>query len=62
MVIVILLMPTSSPGCMSVMVILYPWASHQRIYIRMSIWAQSCASVPPAPLLIFITASIESSS
>ncbi len=62
MVIVMLLMPTSSPGCKSVMVVLYPFASHQRIYIRMSIDAQSCASVPPAPEFIFNTASMESSS
>ena len=43
------------------MVTLWPWDSAQRIYIRMSIDAQSWLSVPPAPEFIFSTQSIGSS-
>ena len=44
-----LLMPASSPGCMSMTVMWNPCCSAQRVYMRTSIWVQSWASVPPAP-------------
>lgn len=47
--IVALLMPASSPSNQSSSLTLYPCFSPQRVYIRYSIIAQSCASVPPAP-------------
>src|SRR5438874_3598702 len=43
------LMPASSPGSRSTTSALKPARSHQRRYMRMSICAQSCDSVPPAP-------------
>ena len=51
-----LLMPASSPSVRSSMSHLKPWRSAQRRYIRRSISAQSCASVPPAPAWIRQTA------
>jgi len=43
------LMPASSPASRSTTSALKPDRSAQRRYMRMSIWAQSCDSVPPAP-------------
>src|SRR5580700_2016609 len=42
-------MPATSPGLESITSQLKPRAAPQRRYIRSSICAQSCASVPPAP-------------
>ncbi|CAI8208748.1 MAG: Uncharacterised protein [SAR116 cluster bacterium] len=42
-------MPASSPALSSIICSLNPRRSHQRLYIRTSMDAQSCASVPPAP-------------
>src|SRR5215469_6523650 len=42
-------MPATSPGLESITSHLKPCAAHQRRYMRSSICAQSCASVPPAP-------------
>src|SRR5919109_5187848 len=42
-------MPASSPGSKSTTSALKPARSHQRRYMRISICAQSCDSVPPAP-------------
>ena len=42
-------MPATSPALWSVTVTVNPRDSAQRRYIRSSIWAQSWASVPPAP-------------
>ena len=42
-------MPATSPGCESITSALKPRAAAQRRYMRSSICAQSCASVPPAP-------------
>src|SRR5437763_8218021 len=42
-------MPPPSPGCKSASSVLKRRRSAQRMYIRSSISAQSCASVPPAP-------------
>ena len=44
-----LLMPATSPSLRSMTSVLKPCASPQRRYMRISICAQSCASVPPAP-------------
>src|SRR6187401_2211152 len=49
MVRVTLFTPASSPGCMSITSRLKPRRSVQRTYMRSSISAQSCDSVPPAP-------------
>ena len=43
------LIPASSPTSRSTTSALKPARSAQRRYMRMSIWAQSCDSVPPAP-------------
>ena len=43
------LMPASSPASRSTTSALKPARSAQRRYMRMSIWAQSWDSVPPAP-------------
>ena len=48
-VIVAPLMPASSPGCRSTTSRLKPRRSNHRRYMRSSISAQSCDSVPPAP-------------
>ena len=45
-------MPASSPGIRSMISALKPRRSHQRRYMRSSISAQSCDSVPPAPAWI----------
>src|SRR5271167_4858005 len=42
-------MPASSPGVESRIVARKPFCSAQRRYMRSSISAQSCDSVPPAP-------------
>ncbi len=42
-------MPATSPALWSVTVTVNPRDSAQRRYMRSSICAQSCASVPPAP-------------
>ena len=42
-------MPATSPGAESMTSALKPRCSPQRRYMRSSICAQSCASVPPAP-------------
>ncbi len=42
-------MPATSPGDASIICVLKPRRSPQRKYIRNSISAQSCASVPPDP-------------
>ena len=42
-------MPATSPPETSISSVFQPRASHQRRYMRSSISAQSCASVPPAP-------------
>ena len=47
--IVALLIPAPSPSSISARNIFNPWRSHHLEYIRRSISAQSCASVPPAP-------------
>ena len=43
------LIPASSPASRSTTSALKPARSAQRRYMRMSICAQSCDSVPPAP-------------
>ena len=43
------LMPASSPGDSSMNSTVYFFSSAQRRYMRISISAQSCESVPPAP-------------
>ena len=53
---VALLMPASSPGCRSSSSSLKPLRSAQRAYMRSSISAQSCDSVPPAPALMLTSA------
>ena len=45
-------MPASLPDCSSSISALNPRFSAQRRYILSSIWAKSCASVPPAPAWI----------
>ena len=55
-------MPASSPGCRSMTSRLKPRRSVQRMYMRMSISAQSCDSVPPAPGWIVTIAFLRSSS
>ena len=50
-------MPASSPGLTSSSSTPKPRFSAQRICIRSTISAQSCASVPPAPALIVTSAS-----
>ena len=42
-------MPATSPPLTSISSVFQPRDSHQRRYMRSSISAQSCASVPPAP-------------
>jgi hypothetical protein len=54
------LIPASSPGSWSTTSALKPARSHQRRYMRMSIWAQSWDSVPPAPGWIDTMAGLES--
>ena len=46
---VALLMPATSPGEASIISVANPRRSPQRRYMRSSISAQSCASVPPDP-------------
>ena len=53
-------MPASSPSSLSSKSTFHPLFSAQRIYIRKSRLAQSCASVPPAPALIVNMASASS--
>ena len=54
---VALLMPASSPGCRSsILAACSPLRSAQRVYMRSSISAQSCDSVPPAPALMLTSA------
>ncbi len=50
-------MPYSSPGLVSSISVLKPRSAAQRRYMRSSISAQSCASVPPASAWIITTAS-----
>ena len=59
---VALLMPASSPGCRSITSRLKPRRSVQRRYMRSSISAQSCDSVPPAPGWIVTIAFLRSCS
>ena len=51
------MIPASSPSLRSSTSTLKPFRSAQRVYMRMSICAQSCASVPPAPAAISTWAS-----
>src|SRR5665213_2204462 len=51
------LIPYSSPGLVSSISVLKPRSAAQRRYMRSSISAQSCASVPPASAWIMTTAS-----
>ena len=62
MVSVALLMPASSPGWRSMTSRLKPRRSVQRRYMRSSISAQSCDSVPPAPGWIVTMAFLRSCS
>src|SRR4029453_2708973 len=55
---VALLIPASSPGRISSTSTSKPWRSAHRRYIRSSISAQSCDSVPPAPAGRGATASL----
>src|SRR5574337_708148 len=57
MAMVTLLRPTSSPSVWSRISVAKRCRSAQRRYIRSSIWAQSVASVPPAPALMVRIAS-----
>ncbi len=59
---VALLMPASSPGWKSMISRLKPRRSAQRRYMRSSISAQSCDSVPPAPGLMVTMAFVRSCS
>jgi len=46
------LIPASSPSVCSSISVSKPRRSHQRRYMRSSMAAQSCASVPPSPVLM----------
>ena len=49
---VMFFIPAVSPSCSSITSVVNPCRSAQRAYMRDIIWAQSCASVPPAPAWI----------